>query len=166
MARIALPLAEGFDVPELSGAVARLREAGHEVVLLGDKAGRGVCGAGGEAWPLDQAVAEARPEQFDALVLIGGGSADVRTDAEVVELVRRIHAARRPIAAIGLGPRVLIDAGLVDGVTVAASPPLRADLVDAGASWVDQALIEYGELITARTADDLEPFCTALLRRL
>ncbi|MGD2054790.1 MAG: DJ-1/PfpI family protein, partial [Gammaproteobacteria bacterium] len=43
---------------------------------------------------------------------------------------------------------------------------VRTDLVNAGAHWVDQPVVEDDNLITSRKPDDLDAFCEALLELL
>lgn len=41
-----------------------------------------------------------------------------------------------------------------------------ADLLNAGARWVDREVVEDGNLITSRKPADLPAFCDAILRQL
>ena len=90
-------------------------------------------------------------EEFDALVIPGGHSPDhIRTDATVVEFVRRFAESGRPLAAVCHGPQLLIEAGVVEGRTMTSWPSVKTDLVNAGARWVDEQVVTDGSFITAR----------------
>jgi protease I len=168
MAKIAIPLADGFEDSEFSVPYERLREAGHEVTVFGTRAGETVTGKRGEAsHRLEAAAAGLVPEDFDALLIPGGHSPDrLRTDPGVVDFTRRFLASGRPVAAICHGPQLLIETGLVGGRTLTSWPSVRTDLINAGAEWVDREVVSDGNLITSRKPDDLPAFCAALLARL
>lgn len=168
MARIAIPIGDDFEDSELTLPRERLRAAGHEIVTIGIEAGRTVAGKRGREQALvDARAADCDPTAFDAVVIPGGYSPDhLRTDEGVVTFLRAFGATGRTIAAVCHGPQLLIEADLVRGRTVTSWPSVRKDLVNAGAAWVDRAVVEDANLITSRRPDDLEPFCAAILRRL
>ena len=106
------------------------------------------------------------PEDFDAVVIPGGHGPDkLRLDEAMVEFTRRFHASGKPLAAICHGPQLLIEAEVVKGRTMTSWPSVRKDLINAGAQWVDQAVVEDDNLITSRTPADLAAFCEAVLKR-
>lgn len=168
MAKIAVLVAHEYEDSELLVPVKRLTEAGHEVELLGQNAGRELVGKRGKTRVLvDAAVAERRPEQYDAVLIPGGHSPDhLRTDQHMVEFVKGFAAIGRPIAAVCHGPQLLIEADLVRGRRMTAWPSVRTDLRNAGAQVVDADVVQDGAFITSRRPDDLEAFSRALLDRL
>lgn len=168
MARIAFVVANDFEDSEFRVPYDRLREAGHEAVIIGRKAGEQLKGKKGrETIETEAAAAAERPDGFDALVIPGGYSPDqLRTDEAVVSFVRGFHLAHKPIAAVCHGPSLLIEADLVRGKTLTSWPSIRTDLLNAGAAWVDQQVVEEGELITSRNPGDLEAFSDAIAARL
>ncbi|WP_433793103.1 type 1 glutamine amidotransferase domain-containing protein [Actinoplanes sp. CA-252034] len=119
-------------------------------------------------YQVEKTVRDADPEQYDALVLPGGvANPDfLRADEDAVRFVRDFMAAGKPVAAICHGPWTLIEAGVVDGRTLTSWPSLRTDLVNAGATWVDEQVYVDDTLITSRNPDDLPAFCEALVDRL
>jgi protease I len=168
VARIATPLAEGFEDSELTVPRDRLVAAGHRLVMIGVEAGKTLEGKRREARiRVDAASSSVAPEDFEALLIPGGYSPDhLRTDAPTVELVRGFAATGRPIAAICHGPQLLIEADLVEDRTLTSSPSIRKDLENAGARWLDQEVVVDGNLVTSRGPADLEAFCDALLGQL
>jgi protease I len=61
---------------------------------------------------------------------------------------------------------MLVEADVAEGRTLTSWPSLKTDLINAGARWIDQAVVEDGNLITSRKPDDLPAFCDALLKQL
>jgi protease I len=163
MARIAIPLANGFEDAEFVVPRAWLLEAGHEIVVIGRQAGETVDGKLERVRArVASASADVDAEDFDALLLAGGSEHD-RADPHTVEFVRRFAASGRAIAAICHGAQLLAEAGAVAGRTLTSWPSARADLERAGAQWVDRAVVVDGNLVTARRLADLEDFCRAFL---
>jgi len=117
---------------------------------------------------VEKTVRDADPGQYDALVLPGGvANPDfLRADADAVRFVRDFVTAGKPVAAICHGPWTLVEAGVVDGRTLTSWPSLRTDLVNAGATWVDEQVFVDDHLITSRKPDDLPAFCEALLAQI
>jgi protease I len=122
----------------------------------------------GGTYRVEKTVRDADPDRYDALVLPGGvANPDfLRADADAVRFVREFVAAGKPVAAICHGPWTLVEAGVVDGRTLTSWPSLRTDLVNAGATWVDEEVFVDGALITSRKPDDLPAFCETIVDRL
>ena len=144
MARVAIPVGEDFEDSELTVPRDRLTAAGHETVIIGAEAGRSVTGKRGrERVVIALRADDCDPASFDAVVIPGGYSPDhLRIDAGVVRFLREFGATGRTIAAVCHGPQLLIEADLVRGRTVTSWPSVRKDLVNAGAAWIDQAVVE------------------------
>jgi protease I len=167
MAKIAFIVDEMFEDSELQVPYERTREAGHEAVIVGLEAGKRLKGKKGEyEATTDQAVADVSADHFDALVIPGGYSPDkIRGNADMVELTRRIFEANKPVAAICHAGWMLAEADIIRGRTVTSVSVIKTDLKNAGAHWVDEEVVEDGNLITSRTPADLPAFCDALLRQ-
>jgi len=135
MARIALLLAADFEDSEFTVPYERLRDAGHEITVIGSEAGATLHGKRKKATVrVDASARSISPEEFDALVIPGGYSPDrLRLDPDVGSFVRRFHATRKPIAAVCHGPQLLIEADVVRGRTLTSWPSVRKDLEDTGA---------------------------------
>ncbi|MEZ4432652.1 MAG: type 1 glutamine amidotransferase domain-containing protein [bacterium] len=168
MARVAMIVGEGFEDSEFREPYDRLREAGHEVVVFGSKAGETVEGKqGDEKVEIEEKASSGAVGEFDALVLPGGHGPDVlRMDEAVVAMVRGFVDAQKPVAAVCHGPQLLIEAGVVEGRTMTSWPSVKTDLKNAGADWVDREVAEDGIFITSRKPDDLAAFSKAILGRL
>ncbi len=168
MARVAFIADDLFEDRELRIPWDRIREAGHEVVLVGLDKGKRIEGfRKEEAFTTDARAADVTADEFDALVIPGGYSPDkLRMDIDVVRLVRNMFTAGKPVAAVCHGPWMLVEADALDGRTVTSWPSLKTDLINAGARWVDREVVEDENLITSRKPEDLEAFTNAVLRRL
>ena len=168
MARVAILVGEGFEDSEFTVPEKRIREAGHDVVVVSEKKGECIHGKRGDAEvAVDLAAHEAYPDDFDALVIPGGHGPDhLRLFPDVVDFVRGFMETEKPVAAICHGPQLLIEAGEVRGRTLTSWPSVRTDLINAGASWVDEPVVTDGNLITSRKPADLESFCSAITSRL
>jgi protease I len=168
VARVAIIVAEGFEDAELRTPYERLRRAGHEVVVIGREAGKTLAGKHRAAEiTTARAIFEAAARDFDALVIPGGHSPDeLRMDPLMVDFTRQMVEAGKPVAAICHAPSLLIEAEVVEDRTLTSWPSIRTDLVNAGARWVDEPVVEDGSLITSRRPDDLDAFCDAILRQL
>lgn len=164
MARVAFLMDNMFEDSEFEIPAERVREAGHEPVVVGLEAGKELKGLKGKTVTTDMGIEQAVPDDFAAVVIPGGYSPDkIRTNAEVVDLIRTVYSAGKPVAAVCHAPWVLAEAGLAKYSTLTSWPSIRTDLVNAGARWVDQEVVEHGNLITSRKPDDLEAFSKAVL---
>jgi protease I len=168
MARIAFVLADDFEDSEFRKPYSGLRAAGHDVDVIGAKAGEHVKGKRGkEEVAIELTAAEARPADYDALVIPGGYSPDhLRTHPEVVDFVAAMVRANKLVAAVCHGPQLLIEAGVVRGKQLTSWPSVRTDLCNAGACWLDQEVVVDGRLITSRKPEDLPAFTRAIEERL
>jgi protease I len=167
MSRIAFLLDDVYEDSEFRVPYDRLREAGHEVTVLGLEKGKSVSGKNGDSFVIEAGPDAANVDDFDAVVVPGGYSPDkVRTQAELVALTRAAAEADKPVAAICHAGWVLAEADVVRGRTVTSFHSIKTDLRNAGADWVDEEVVVDGPLVTSRTPRDLDAFCAALLKQL
>lgn len=162
--RIAILATDGFEQVELTEPLRQLREAGAEVDVVAPEGGeiRGWDKTDwGESVKVDRPLAEARPEDYDTLVLPGGqiNPDTLRTVPEAVRFVRAFHDAKKPIGAICHGPWMLVEADVVRGRTMTAYHSIRTDLRNAGATVVDREVVVDEGIVTSRNPDDLDAFC-------
>ena len=167
MAKVAFVLADDFEDSEFKVPYDRIRDAGHDVTVIGTEAGREVKGKKGkETFTLEAGPTDVDPGAFDAIVVPGGYSPDkLRTDDGIVSFVRKVAGDDKPVAAICHAGSLLIEADLVDGRRVTSWPSIRTDLENAGAEWTDAEVVQDENLITSRRPGDLDAFCAALLAR-
>lgn len=162
--RVAVLAEDLYEDLELWYPLLRLREAGAEVRVVGPRAGEVYRSKNGYPVKADLGVEEARPDDFDAVVIPGGYAPDrMRRHRAMVEFVRALHEAGKPVAFICHAGWVPASAGIVRGRTVTSFPSIRDDLVNAGARWVDEEVVVDGNLVSSRMPADLPAFCRALL---
>jgi len=168
MAKIAFVLGDDFEDSEFKVPYDRIREAGHKITVVGTEANKEVKGKKGkEKFTPEATPKDVNADQFDAVVIPGGYSPDkLRTDDGIVSLVQKVYGADKPVAAICHAGSLLIEADAVRGKRVTSWPSIRTDLINAGAKWEDNEVVEDGNLITSRKPDDLDAFCAAILQRL
>ena len=165
MAKVAFIMDEMFEDSEFQVPYERVQDAGHEAVVIGLKANKKLAGKKGkEKITTDVAIGDVDASDFDALVIPGGYSPDkIRSNRGMVEFTRNIASAGKPVAAICHAGWMLAEADLVNGKTVTSYGSIKTDLINAGANWVDQEVVEDGNIITSRKPDDLEAFTKTLL---
>jgi protease I len=166
--RIAALAADGFEKVELVVPMKALRAAGATVDVISLRHGsiRGVnLHEPASRVHVDKTIAEANPSDYDGLLLPGGfiNPDLLRQSAEARAFVRAFDEAGKPIASLCHGPWVLASAGLLQGRTLTSWPGVRDDLVNAGATWLDQPLVRDGNLTTSRGPQDLVPFVQGCL---
>ncbi len=161
--KVAILVAEGFEQVELTAPRQALDEAGAETRIVSPAKGQ-VQGwkhfDKGEKFTVDVALDQARPQEFDALLLPGGvaNPDQLRILPKAVDFIRHFFAEGKPVAAICHAPWPLIDADVVRGRTITSWPSLRADLINAGARWVDQEVVVDNGLVSSRKPDDIPAF--------
>ena len=166
--RVALLIESHVEDSEFQVPYTALREAGAEVTVLGSRVNEKYVGKQGiltrEA---DATTTDARPEDFDAVVIPGGIAPDrMRTNMKTVRFVQRAVEQGKLVAAVCHGPQVLIEGDLLRGRRATGFRAIRKDMQNAGAHFEDAPLVADGNLVTSRRPGDLPVFTTALLRRL
>lgn len=156
--KIACVLTNHFEDSEFKAPYDAFRMEGHEVLVVGKKAGEKLEGKQGkEKAKADLAIDDARPDDFDALFIPGGFSPDqLRADERFVDFVRAFDG--RPILAICHGPQLLLTADLVRGRRLTAWKTVQKDLACCGAQVVDEEVVVDGNLVTSRQPDDIPAF--------
>jgi protease I len=165
--RVAFIVDDLFEDSEFQVPYDRVRQAGHEAVIIGLEADKKLKGKKGAQVTTQIAARDVSAEDFDALVIPGGYSPDhLRSDPSMVELTREMYEAGKPVAAICHAGWMLAEADIASGRTVTSWPSIKTDLVNAGANWVDREVVQDDNLITSRKPDDLPAFTNALLEQL
>jgi protease I len=57
-----------------------------------------------------------------------------------------------------------ISAGIIQGRKLTSTVAIKDDMANAGADWVDQAVVVQGNLVTSRAPADLPDFMREVLR--
>lgn len=169
--RVAILVAEGFEQSEMTGPRQALEEAGARTMLV-SPAGDEVQGwkhfDKADRFNVDVPLEQAKPDDFDALVLPGGvaNPDQLRMQPKAVAFVRGFVDAGKPVGVICHGPWTLIEAGAVKGRTMTSWPSLKTDLQNAGAKWVDQEVVVDRGLVSSRKPDDIPAFSRKLIEEI
>lgn len=156
-----------YEDMELHYPFYRLKEEGARVVVAGAKAHEIYSGKHGVPCKSDIDFQSVRESEFDALIIPGGFSPDkLRRDPKVLELVQKFHQKEKPIAFICHAGWVPISAKVIKDVKCTSVSAIKDDLVNAGADWVDEAVVVDRHFISSRTPDDLPLFCQGIIQTL
>jgi len=169
--KIAMLATDGVEQVELTAPWQALKEARADVSLVSIKPGtiQGfIHQEKADTFEVDRLAAEVTARDFDALVLPGGvrNTEALRATPAAVELVRGFMEADKPVAAICHAPRLLVEAGAVEGRTLTSHPELADEIREAGGSWVDKQASLDQKLLTSRRPEDLPAFCGNLIAML
>ncbi len=166
--RVAILATDLFEEPELVETRKALQEAGARTVVIAPKAGE-IQAVRHDTKTLkvkvDMTLDQAKPEEFDAVLLPGGAmNADaLRTEKKAQEFVKAIDREGKPIAVICHGPWLLISAGLVKGRHMTSYYTIQDDLKNAGAIWEDKAVVRDRNWVSSRKPDDIPHFNKAMI---
>ncbi len=161
--RVAIIAVDGFEESELTSPREALLRAGAQVDVISQKQGE-IQGFRHhdktEKVKVDRTFDEARPSEYDALVLPGGAlNADqARAIPEVRAFIREIDRAGKCMAVICHAPWELISADIARGRKLTSWHTIQDDLRNAGAEWVDQEVVVDQNLVTSRGPQDLPAF--------
>ena len=159
MSRIAVIITDMFQDVEYDRPARAFRAAGHELTLVGLKAGVQVRGEHGALAKIDRALKEVSAENFDALFIPGGYSPDkLRVDEDAVRFVQEFFAAAKPVFAICHAPQLLITAQVLKGRWVTGWKSIVQDIKNAGAEYVDKDVVVDRNLVSSRMPADIPAF--------
>lgn len=162
--RVLMFVGDIYEDLELLYPRLRLIEAGATVDTAGEEKGRTYRGKHGYPFVADASLDEVKAADYDALVVPGGFMPDkLRRLDSVKRLTREIFEAGKPLAHVCHGGWIPISAGIMKGYTCTSTPGIKDDLVNAGATWVDEEVVVDRTMISSRKPDDLPAFCRAII---
>ncbi len=166
--KVAILATDGFEQAELTDPKKNLEDAGAKIDVISVKAGE-IKGWDKTDWgksvKVDKTLDQARASDYDILVLPGGqiNPDKLRIEPKAVAFVKEFAESGKVVGAICHGPWTLIEAGVVKGRTMTSWPSLKTDLRNAGAEWVDQEVVESGNIITSRKPEDIPAFSKKII---
>ncbi|MFJ1468205.1 DJ-1/PfpI family protein [Massilia orientalis] len=165
--RIAVLAADGFEQAELKTPVAALADDGADVTVISLRRGR-IRGMHmhqpGDLVRVDRTIDDAQAADYDGLLVPGGYiSPDIlRQSAAARALLRQFDAAGKPVALMSQAALILVSAGLAPRRTLTSWPGIRDDVVNAGATWLNQDVVRDAHVLSCRATQDLGAFVQAL----
>ena len=140
---------QGFRDEELLDTKAVLEKNGIEVKVASNAYGVAKGKLGAEVTP-DLFYKEVRPEDFDAIIFIGGpGSVDYWNNAFAHKLINDSVASGKITAGICSASATLAKAGILKGKRATVFPGDFQELIENGAKYTASHLEIDGNIITA-----------------
>lgn len=167
MKKIAVLIEDLFDDKELIYPYYRMQEAGFQVDLIGTEANYTYKSKFGMPLKSDLASKDVSADDYFAVIIPGGFSPDyMRRCQATIDLVKAMDRQQKPIASICHGPWLMISSCQLKGKKLTGFHSIRVDIENAGAIYLDQAVVVDGHLITSRTPKDLPLFTKTLIEKL
>lgn len=166
MAKVLIPLANGFEDIEAVSIVDVLRRGGVEVVTASVHETPYVRSAHGIGMKADAMFDDVVDDDFDAIVLPGGGEGteNLKACEPLIRRLRRQHEENRLICAICAAPMVLAAAGVLDeDVHVTCYPTCQMDL---DREWSPAPVVSDGTVITGQAPGSAMLFSLVVLQTL
>jgi len=166
--RVSIFATDGVEEAELRDPRKALDQAGAKTTLFAPKAGKIQAFKHmdkSDRFDVDKTLAEADPEQFDAVLLPGGAlNADrLRVHPRVQEFLREMDRQSKPIAVICHAPWLLVSAGCVRGRTMTSYHTIQDDIRNAGGKWQDQEVVRDKNWVSSRQPSDIPAFNRAMI---
>lgn len=158
-------VSEDFEDLELWYPVLRLREEGAKVDIVGERANTKFIGKYGVPIESNLAFNDVNPDDYDALLVPGGWSPDkLRRYDKVLEITRAMNSDQKAIGQICHAGWVLISADILKGKKVTSTPGIKDDMTNAGAQWVNEAVVVDGHLVSSRRPPDLPDYMREFIK--
>ncbi len=162
--KIAMFIEEGFEDLEFWVPVMRLREEGAKVTIVGVEANKSFHGKNALTARSEVAAGDVSANDFDAVVVPGGWAPDkLRRYPAVTNIVRDAYAQKKIVGMICHAGLVGISANIVRGHRSTGSLGIKDDLLNAGATWVDEPAFRDGNIVWGRVVEDIPAFCRELV---
>ncbi len=106
----------------------------------------------GYKFAADVAIDEVDPDQYDAILLLGGRAPEyLRHNARLIDIVQEFDRQGKWIFSICHGIQILIAAGLAKGRQITCYEHIRFEVESNGGTWCTPQSVRDGRLVTAQT---------------
>ena len=169
--KVAILTENGFEEVELTSPKKALEQAGAIVHIVSPQPGK-VKAWDHDHWslelPVDVALKDANPEDYDMLLIPGGviNPDKLRENADCVNFAQHFIEQGKPLAAICHGPQLLIETGMISTRKLTSYHSIKTDLINAGAHWEDKEVVVDNGLVTSRSPKDLDAFNRKVIEEL
>jgi protease I len=166
--RVAIIATDYFEQAELEKPKQALDDAGAITKIIAPKPGE-IQGVNhiekGNKFKVDMTLADARPDQFDAILLPGGAvNADaLRMVPEAQRFVQEFDRAGKPIAFICHAPWLIVSSRLAKDRTFTSYHTIQDDMRNAGAHWVDKEVVRDKNWVSSRQPSDIPAFNSQMI---
>jgi protease I len=141
----------------------RLQEEGVKTIIIG-LTKDAIKGKKGYSITPNALIDDVKAADFDFLIVPGGKSPEkLRLNNKILRFVKDFDTQGKPIAAICHAGQVLASAGIVKNRTLTCVAGIRDDMINAGAHYIDKAVVSDGNLVTSRVPSDLPEFARAMI---
>jgi protease I len=169
--RVAFLATDGVEQIELTDPWEAVKEAGAKLELISIKSGEIQSfnhDEKADRFRVDHLVSEISAEDYDGLVLPGGvlNPDALRMNEEAVDFVRDFYKQGKPIASICHGPWMLVEADVVEGLTLTSFWSIKTDIRNAGGNWVDKEVVTDQGIVTSRSPHDLPAFNAEMIEEI
>jgi len=162
--KVLMFVASDYEDLELHYPKYRMKEAGAQVIIAGLKEKETYKGKHGLPCQSDVSLDKVRVEDFSALIIPGGYAPDhLRKNANALEIIKAFNEAKKLIAFICHAGWLPISAKVIKNVKCTSVANIKDDMINAGANWVDEAVVVDKHFISSRTPEDLPQFCPAII---
>lgn len=167
MPRVIVPLAQGCEELEAVTIIDLLRRAGVEVVSVGLDDRPVIASRGVKLLP-DDLLENVLDQEFDMMVLPGGlpGADHLDNDPRIREMLARLADSDKYTAAICAAPKVLANAGLLDGKIATSYPGVIDAMGLSATNVVADAVVVDGKVVTSRGPGTAMDFALTLIELL
>lgn len=167
MKRVLILVDEGVEESEFIYPYYRLQEEGYEVTVCASRAHETYVGKHGVPFRSEVSPKDVIIDDYEAVIIPGGRAPDkMRTNPDLVKIVKEAHERGKVIGAICHGPQMLIEADVLRGRRATCWKSVATDLKNAGATFVDASVVVDGKMVTSRMPADLPHFCREIVRLL
>ena len=165
MVKIAIIATDGFEEAELIYPFYRLKEAGHESVVI-SLGKRPIEGKFGYVIKPSFKIDEVNASDYDGVIVPGGTKNPdyLRRNEEVLKFVHTIDQQHKLVGAICHAGWVLISSKVIKNRKATSYYAIKDDMINAGAIFEDSPVVVDGNLITSRMPDDLPAFMKEVLK--
>jgi len=165
MAKVLVPLANGFEEIEAITIIDVLRRAGIDVVTASLNSDEKVDGSNGVSVLADTLIDDVKADEFDMIVLPGGipGAEHLRDDARVQALLKEFDQKGKRVGAICAAPIALYSAGVIkDEFTCYPG----YDQVIKNSNFKEDKVVESQNVLTSRGPGTAMCFALEIVKRL
>jgi len=165
MSKVIVLLAPGFEEIEAVTIIDLLRRGGVEVTAAGLEQ-PAVKGSHNISIIPDVFYRDVNPDDFDMLVLPGGqpGTNNLKNDDFVLQLVNDFFKSGKKLAAVCAAPVVFQAAGIAENIKITSYPSEKDVFKDS--KYLEENVVEDGQIITSRSAGTAIEFSLKLLEKL